>query len=54
MVSAIITPLMMATLMDQWYWCACLNFVSVFSYTCINYIAAEIEMPYGAARANKD
>merc|ERR1712151_1280267 len=33
--------------MEDMVWCAILTFISVFCYWCINYIAAEIEMPFG-------
>eukprot|EP00930_Biecheleria_cincta_P046476 TRINITY_DN32054_c0_g1_i1.p1 TRINITY_DN32054_c0_g1~~TRINITY_DN32054_c0_g1_i1.p1 ORF type:complete len:612 (-),score=110.19 TRINITY_DN32054_c0_g1_i1:58-1893(-) len=47
MASALITPIALATIMNNVTWCAVLNFVSVFSFWAINYIAAEIEMPFG-------
>merc|ERR1719254_108571 len=34
-------------LVKEAVWCASLTLVSVFAYWSINYIAAEIEMPFG-------
>eukprot|EP00930_Biecheleria_cincta_P000640 TRINITY_DN10144_c0_g1_i1.p1 TRINITY_DN10144_c0_g1~~TRINITY_DN10144_c0_g1_i1.p1 ORF type:complete len:600 (-),score=99.87 TRINITY_DN10144_c0_g1_i1:151-1950(-) len=45
--NAILTPFVLATVMDSITWCAVLNFISVMFFCCINYIAAEIEMPFG-------
>merc|ERR1719217_1066291 len=47
MISSIVTPVVMAIIMEDVAWCAILTFISVFCYWCINYIAAEIEMPFG-------
>merc|ERR1712070_1149788 len=46
-ISSIVTPVVMAIIMEDMQWCAILTFISVFCYWCINYIAAEIEMPFG-------
>lgn len=46
-ISTLATPIVMATIMEELGWCCFLTFISVFSYWCINYIAAEIEMPFG-------
>ena len=45
MVSTVITPYILASLVKSVEWCAILTFASVFSFTGINYIACEIEMP---------
>lgn len=47
MLQTVLTPVVMATLMESMFWCGSLTFISAFSYTCINYIACEIEMPFG-------
>jgi len=41
------TPLICATTIDTMYWASFLCFVVVFSYWTINYIATELEMPFG-------
>eukprot|EP00930_Biecheleria_cincta_P084267 TRINITY_DN7375_c0_g1_i1.p1 TRINITY_DN7375_c0_g1~~TRINITY_DN7375_c0_g1_i1.p1 ORF type:complete len:552 (+),score=95.01 TRINITY_DN7375_c0_g1_i1:90-1658(+) len=43
----IISPFLLATVIESTPWCAVLNFVSVFSLWAINKIAEEIEMPFG-------
>eukprot|EP00931_Biecheleriopsis_adriatica_P031629 TRINITY_DN18521_c0_g1_i1.p1 TRINITY_DN18521_c0_g1~~TRINITY_DN18521_c0_g1_i1.p1 ORF type:complete len:573 (-),score=62.98 TRINITY_DN18521_c0_g1_i1:8-1660(-) len=45
--ASIITPIALAVSMESVVWCASLNFLSVLSLWCVNYIAAEIEMPFG-------
>ena len=47
MFSSVLTPIDMAALMESAFWAATLSFISTFSYTCINYVACEIEMPFG-------
>lgn len=47
MVTTLISPYMMAVLMMDVAWCGLLTFVSVFAFWSLNYIAAEIEMPFG-------
>lgn len=45
--NAILTPFVLATVMDSVVWCGVLNFLSIMFFSSINYIAAEIEMPFG-------
>merc|ERR1719261_2090481 len=47
MISSAVLPVTMAIIMENIVWCGALTFISVFSFWCINYIAAEIEMPFG-------
>lgn len=42
-----ITPFVVVTWCTEWYWSAILTFVPVFAFWSINYIAAEIEQPFG-------
>lgn len=46
-IAAVLTPAVCATVMVDPVWCAVLNFLTVFCYWSINYISAEIEMPFG-------
>lgn len=41
------TPLINCLLVTSRYWAASTTFISVFSFWSINYIAAEIELPFG-------
>merc|ERR1712216_95759 len=45
--STAVTPVALSIIMEDISWCCVLTFISVFSFWCINYIAAEIEMPFG-------
>lgn len=45
--SWIATPLVCGYLMQSPYWAAALTFIGQFGFWSINYIAAEIEMPFG-------
>jgi len=47
MISSVVTPVVMATIMEDIFWCGLLTFMSVFCFWSINYIASEIEMPFG-------
>jgi len=42
-----VLPLICATTIKTAWWSATINFVVVFSYWSINYIATELEMPFG-------
>lgn len=44
---SVITPVILAAAIHNVVWVAVLTFCSTFFYWCIDYIAAEIEMPYG-------
>jgi len=44
----LITPLFCASIVKSPFWSGLLCFVVVFSYWSINYIATELEMPYGS------
>jgi len=44
---ALVTPTIASLIMYNWRWAGMLAFSSVFSFWCINYIAMEIEMPFG-------
>lgn len=43
----IITPVASALLVENTIWAGVLTFVTIFTFWCINYIAEEIEMPFG-------
>eukprot|EP00930_Biecheleria_cincta_P019210 TRINITY_DN14724_c0_g1_i1.p1 TRINITY_DN14724_c0_g1~~TRINITY_DN14724_c0_g1_i1.p1 ORF type:complete len:554 (-),score=96.79 TRINITY_DN14724_c0_g1_i1:87-1748(-) len=45
--SAILSPILLATVLESPLWIAFLNFAVVLSFFGINFIAAEIEMPFG-------
>eukprot|EP00930_Biecheleria_cincta_P056315 TRINITY_DN4245_c0_g1_i2.p1 TRINITY_DN4245_c0_g1~~TRINITY_DN4245_c0_g1_i2.p1 ORF type:complete len:515 (+),score=54.53 TRINITY_DN4245_c0_g1_i2:87-1631(+) len=47
LVCAIMTPVALASTMTSSVWCGVLTFATVFCFTGINFIAAEIEMPFG-------
>lgn len=47
LVCAAMTPVALASTMTNPIWCALLTFATVFCFTGINFIAAEIEMPFG-------
>jgi len=48
MTLTVLTPLVMsAVFQDKIGWCIISTFMPVFSLLCLNYIAAELEMPYG-------
>jgi len=42
-----LTPIICASTVQTPYWAGCLTFVVIFSYWSINYIATELEIPYG-------
>eukprot|EP00929_Paragymnodinium_shiwhaense_P117851 TRINITY_DN8922_c0_g1_i1.p1 TRINITY_DN8922_c0_g1~~TRINITY_DN8922_c0_g1_i1.p1 ORF type:complete len:616 (-),score=98.25 TRINITY_DN8922_c0_g1_i1:454-2301(-) len=44
---AMVTPVMCAATVSTMYWAAIITFVVTFSYWSINYIAVELEMPFG-------
>jgi len=44
---ACVTPIISSLIMYNWRWAGMLAFSSVFSLWCINYIAMEIEQPFG-------
>lgn len=43
----VITPVMSGILLTKWYWAALVSFISVFAFWSLNYIASEIECPFG-------
>jgi len=45
--TTLITPIITAMLVEDFPWAAGLAFISVFVFWAVNYIAAEIEMPFG-------
>lgn len=45
--TTIITPIAAATMVWSPFWCGGMTFVTVFAFWSINYIAAEIEVPFG-------
>eukprot|EP00927_Polykrikos_kofoidii_P086366 TRINITY_DN9651_c0_g1_i3.p1 TRINITY_DN9651_c0_g1~~TRINITY_DN9651_c0_g1_i3.p1 ORF type:complete len:451 (-),score=52.09 TRINITY_DN9651_c0_g1_i3:381-1631(-) len=47
LVTTAVTPVVAGTIMQSAYWAGGLTFVSVFAFWSINYIAAEIELPFG-------
>lgn len=47
MIMALVTPFVAGMLMGNIIWAGGLTFVSVFAFASINYIAAEIELPFG-------
>jgi len=44
---AFVTPIIASLIMYNWRWAGMLAFSSVFSLWCINYIAMEVEQPFG-------
>jgi len=44
---AVVTPIIASLIMYNWRWAGMLAFSSVFSLWCINYIAMEVEQPFG-------
>lgn len=47
LMATIITPIIAGTVIESLFWSGILSFVWVFSFWSINYIAAEIELPFG-------
>eukprot|EP00927_Polykrikos_kofoidii_P083347 TRINITY_DN8504_c0_g2_i1.p1 TRINITY_DN8504_c0_g2~~TRINITY_DN8504_c0_g2_i1.p1 ORF type:complete len:572 (+),score=90.86 TRINITY_DN8504_c0_g2_i1:62-1717(+) len=47
LITTCLTPVVAGTLMESVFWAAGLTFVTVFAFWSINYIAAEIELPFG-------
>merc|ERR1719486_130150 len=47
MISSIGTPMVAGTYVKSPFWASTLTFILVFAFWSINYIAAEIEMPFG-------
>lgn len=47
LIATVFTPVIAGTVISNTMWAACLTFVWVFSFWSINYIAAEIELPFG-------
>jgi len=47
LVLAVVTPFMMSVLLPHRFWCTVATLVPVFSALCMNYIAGELEMPFG-------
>jgi len=47
LVSTIATPIYTGLLVKHLFWKICLTFMVIFAFWSINYIAAEIEMPFG-------
>jgi len=45
--STLLTPVVVGLMIQQAYWAGLLTFVGIFGFWAINYIAAEIEMPFG-------
>jgi len=45
---AAITPFVFAVWTENMYWAALFTFTAVFLFSCINFIAAEIEQPFGS------
>merc|ERR1719171_827585 len=43
----LVTPIIAATTMQTWYWAFMLSFIVSFCYWTINYIAVELEQPFG-------
>jgi putative membrane protein len=43
----VITPVASCLIVDNIVWAAVLTFITVFAFWAINYIAEEIEMPFG-------
>mmetsp|Transcript_59614 Transcript_59614/g.172663 ORF Transcript_59614/g.172663 Transcript_59614/m.172663 type:complete len:547 (-) Transcript_59614:135-1775(-) len=48
LVNSIFTPLVLGIFLTEWYTAGVLSFVSVFAFSAVNCIAAEIECPFGA------
>eukprot|EP00927_Polykrikos_kofoidii_P070998 TRINITY_DN67347_c0_g1_i1.p1 TRINITY_DN67347_c0_g1~~TRINITY_DN67347_c0_g1_i1.p1 ORF type:complete len:637 (+),score=113.35 TRINITY_DN67347_c0_g1_i1:241-2151(+) len=47
MMTTLVTPVIFAVMLKSPFWKCSLTFITVFCFWCINYIAAEIEMPFG-------
>lgn len=47
MIHWIITPVASCLIVDNLVWACVLTFITIFAFWCINYIAEEIEMPFG-------
>lgn len=47
MINTVTTPLFTGFFVESMYWAPSLTFVVVFAFWSINYIAAELEMPFG-------
>eukprot|EP00930_Biecheleria_cincta_P072411 TRINITY_DN59818_c0_g1_i1.p1 TRINITY_DN59818_c0_g1~~TRINITY_DN59818_c0_g1_i1.p1 ORF type:complete len:537 (+),score=70.33 TRINITY_DN59818_c0_g1_i1:85-1695(+) len=45
--ASVISPITLSFVMTSPIWCGVLNFITVFCFFGINFIAAEIEMPFG-------
>jgi len=45
--STVVTPIITGLMIPQARWAGALSFVGIFGFWAINYIAAEIEMPFG-------
>jgi len=43
----LITPIILAVSLDKLYWCAACSFISVSALWSVNFIATEIEQPFG-------
>lgn len=43
----VLTPLTVVMFTYHWFWCFIFAFIPVFCFWCINFIAAEIENPFG-------
>jgi len=44
---AVVTPFVMSVLLPHRFWCTIATFGPVFAALCMNYIAGELEMPFG-------
>eukprot|EP00443_Scrippsiella_acuminata_P007604 CAMPEP_0115322664 /NCGR_PEP_ID=MMETSP0270-20121206/81523_1 /TAXON_ID=71861 /ORGANISM="Scrippsiella trochoidea, Strain CCMP3099" /LENGTH=487 /DNA_ID=CAMNT_0002742645 /DNA_START=17 /DNA_END=1477 /DNA_ORIENTATION=- len=42
-----LAPVAAGMLLDTWYWCCIFTLFSVFAFWSLNYVAAEIECPFG-------
>mmetsp|Transcript_90870 Transcript_90870/g.261848 ORF Transcript_90870/g.261848 Transcript_90870/m.261848 type:complete len:611 (+) Transcript_90870:73-1905(+) len=47
LVHFVLTPILTSVLLDTWWWAMLASFISVFALWSLNYVAAEIECPFG-------
>lgn len=47
LLNMLVTPVLSSILLQTWYACASLSFVTIFAFFSLNYIATEIERPFG-------
>jgi len=43
----LVMPFVAGVLLDKWYWAFLSSFISIFAFWGLNYVAAEIELPFG-------